>query len=54
MSRWIDNSLADRMYMVDQVSERNNIDPESVEKGLVGNYGFEKVVWTGCWWLCFF
>ena len=32
MSRWLDNSLADRMYMVDQVSERNNIDPESVEK----------------------
>lgn len=32
MSRWIDNSLADRLYMVNQVSETKNIDPESVEK----------------------
>lgn len=32
MSRWIDNNLADRLYMVNQVSERKNIDPESVEK----------------------
>lgn len=32
MSRWIDNELADRLYMVNQVSEAKNIDPESVEK----------------------
>ena len=32
MSRWIDNDLADRLYMVNQVSEEKNIDPESVEK----------------------
>ena len=32
MSRWIDNKLADRLYMVNQVSDAKNIDPESVEK----------------------
>lgn len=32
MSRWIDNSLADKLYMVDYVSDAKNIDPESVEK----------------------
>lgn len=32
MSRWIDNQLADRLYMVNQVSEAKNIAPESVEK----------------------
>ncbi len=32
MSRWIDNDLADRLYMVNQVSEEKNIAPESVEK----------------------
>lgn len=32
MSRWIDNNLADRLYMVNQVSEGKNIAPESVEK----------------------
>ena len=32
MSRWIDKNLADRLYMVNQVSDRKNIAPESVEK----------------------
>lgn len=32
MSRWIENSLEDRLYMVNHVSEENNIAPESVEK----------------------
>ena len=32
MSRWIDNNLADRLYMVNRVSEERNIDAESVEK----------------------
>lgn len=32
MSRWIDNSLADKLYMVNHVSDAKNIDPESVEK----------------------
>ena len=32
MSRWIENSLADRLYMVNHVSEEKNIAPESVEK----------------------
>ena len=32
MSRWTENSLTDRLYMVNQVSEGKNIDPESVEK----------------------
>ena len=32
MSRWIDNRLADRLFMVNRVSETKNIDPESVEK----------------------
>ena len=32
MSRWIDNNLADRLYMVNRVSEKKNIDAESVEK----------------------
>ena len=32
MSRWIDNSLADRLYMVNLVTDSKNIDQESVEK----------------------
>ena len=32
MSRWIDGSLADRLYMVNHISESRNIDQESVEK----------------------
>ena len=32
MSRWIDGSLADRLYMVNHISELRNIDQESVEK----------------------
>ena len=32
MSRWIENSFEDRLYMVNHVSEENNIAPESVEK----------------------
>ena len=32
MSRWIDNSEADRLYMVNHVSDLKNIDQESVEK----------------------
>lgn len=32
MSRWIDNSIADRLYMVGMVSESKDIAPESVEK----------------------
>lgn len=32
MSRWIDGSLADRLYMVNHISEIRNIDQESVEK----------------------
>lgn len=32
MIRWIDNSIADRLYILDQVSSRKDITPESVEK----------------------
>ena len=32
MSRWIDNNLADRLYMVNHVSDLKDIDPESIEK----------------------
>ena len=32
MNRWIDYSRADRLYMVNRVSESKDIDPESVEK----------------------
>lgn len=32
MTRWIDNSLADRLYMVNLVTDSKNIDQESVEK----------------------
>jgi len=32
MSRWIDNNLADRLYMVNHVSDSMDIDPESIEK----------------------
>lgn len=32
MSRWIDNNMADRLYMVNRISENKNIDGESVEK----------------------
>ena len=32
MSRWIDNNLADRLYMVNHISDLKNIDQESVEK----------------------
>lgn len=32
MSRWIDNSEADRLYMVNKVSDLKDIDQESVEK----------------------
>ena len=32
MSRWIDNKLADRLYMVNHVSDLKDIDPESIEK----------------------
>ena len=32
MSRWIDSNLADRLYMVNQVSDSMDIDPESIEK----------------------
>lgn len=32
MSRWIDNVLADRLYMLNKVSEEKNIDIESIEK----------------------
>lgn len=32
MTRWIDNSIADRLYILDHVSSRKNITPESVEK----------------------
>ncbi len=32
MSSWIENGLADRLYMVNRVSEGKDIDPESVEK----------------------
>ncbi len=32
MSSWIENALADRLYMVNRVSEGKDIDPESVEK----------------------
>ena len=32
MSRWIDNNLADRLYMVNRISDLKNIDQESVEK----------------------
>ena len=32
MIRWIDNSIADRLYILDQVSCRKDITPESVEK----------------------
>ena len=32
MSRWIDSNLADRLYMVNHVSDSMDIDPESIEK----------------------
>ena len=32
MSRWIDNKLADRLYMVNHVSDLKDIAPESIEK----------------------
>ena len=32
MSRWIDNNMADRLYMVNRISDIKNIDQESVEK----------------------
>lgn len=32
MSRWIDNNLADRLYMVNRISDLKNIDQESIEK----------------------
>lgn len=32
MSKWIDNSLEDRLYMINKVSEERNIDVESIEK----------------------
>ena len=32
MSRWIDSNLADRLYMVNHVSDLMDIDPESIEK----------------------
>ena len=32
MSRWIDSNLADRLYMVNYVSDSMDIDPESIEK----------------------
>ena len=32
MSRWIDSNLADRLYMVNHVSDPMDIDPESIEK----------------------
>ena len=32
MSRWIDNNLGDRLYMVNHVSDLKDIDPESIEK----------------------
>ena len=32
MSRWIDSNLADRLYMVNHVSDSKDIDPESIEK----------------------
>lgn len=32
MSKWIDNNLEDRLYMVNRISEVRNIDSESVEK----------------------
>ena len=32
MTRWIDNSIADRLYILDHVSSRKDITPESVEK----------------------
>ena len=44
MSRWIDNRLADRLFMVNRVSETKNIDPESVEKDW-----WVIMVLTGSW-----
>ena len=32
MSRWIDNNMADRLYMVNKISDLMAIDQESVEK----------------------
>ena len=32
MSRWIDSNLADRLYMVNHVSDSKDIAPESIEK----------------------
>lgn len=32
MSKWIDNSIEDRLFMINRVSEERNIDSESVEK----------------------
>ena len=32
MNRWTDNNLADRLYMVNHISDLKNIDQESVEK----------------------
>ena len=32
MTRWIDNSIADRLYILDHVSSLKDITPESVEK----------------------
>ncbi len=32
MSRWIDSNLADRLYMVNHVSDSKDIDTESIEK----------------------
>lgn len=32
MNKWINNELADRLYMLNRVSEEKNIDMESVEK----------------------
>lgn len=32
MSKWINNELADRLYMLNKVSEEKNIDIESIEK----------------------
>ena len=32
MTRWIDNSIADRLYILDHISSLKDITPESVEK----------------------
>lgn len=45
MSRWIDNNVADRLYMVNRVSEEKNIDAEPQNQlKRIGGFQFKQMV----------